>query len=152
MPANKGGQPRKIKSPDDMLKAWEDYKKKCDSHTTVNTEFSAKESRFVTQKVNRPLTYTLDGFYIDLGITKQTFHLTYADDEKYSDVVSHIREECRFNQRQRFEDGTLDTRLAGLWLGKYVDDYKMPAQQQDKGEIQEVLNEVKQSLSKLFGE
>ena len=45
--------------------------------------------------------------------------MQYKEDEDYSEVIAQIEIDCKNNVRGRFEDGTLNTRLAGIWLGRY---------------------------------
>ena len=49
---------RKIDSPADMARQWEEYKNYCDNYSDTRTEFSQKESRFVAEKVKKKITYT----------------------------------------------------------------------------------------------
>ena len=53
------GRPRKIKSPEQMEQLWEEYKAYCNSVEVNETQFSGKESRFVTGKVKKAITYTI---------------------------------------------------------------------------------------------
>ena len=102
---------------------WIEYKQKCNEKTSSRTEFSQKESVFVTGKVKGYVTYTIEGFCVFLGLSRQSFYSHYRDDEKYHDIVTRMKEECEVDAREKFEMGMIPTKLAGIWMSKY-DDYK----------------------------
>lgn len=102
---------------------WEEYKLLCDKKTLIATEFSQKTSSFVTDVKKVYVTYTIEGFCVWLKMIRSTFYSTYAEDPKYSDIVTRIKEECELDARQKFETGAINSKLAGLWMSRY-DDYK----------------------------
>ena len=116
MPA---GRPRKIRSVSQMEQLWEEYKKKCDNNTTTLTEFSSKNSEFISSKVTKPISYTIEGFCVFIGVLRSAFYDTYAKDPKYSDIVSRMREECEYDVRSKFESGTIPPQLSALWMSKF---------------------------------
>ena len=114
------GKPRKIKSPAMMERLWEEYKDYCDNQLLVPvTEFNQRSGEFVSDKIHKRITYTIEGFCVFIGMLRQVFYATYARDERYCDIVSRIREECEFDARSKFESGTIPHQLAALWMSKY---------------------------------
>ena len=113
------GRPRKIKSVKALEEAWEEYKDKCDNKKVVAHEFSAKNSEFVTDVLRRSITYTIEGFCVFIGLARSKFYETYAEDERYRDTVTRMREECEVDARTKFETGQIPTQLAGLWMSNY---------------------------------
>lgn len=118
------GRPRKF-TPDEIEKRWEKYKAKCDNNvkkrqvTTTTTDADGKKVKETTvSDVLAPLTYTIDGFCLFLPLSRRLW-ADYREDEDYADICERIEDECKDNVRGRFEDGTLNTRLAGIWLGRY---------------------------------
>jgi len=113
------GRPRRIKSVKQLSEAWERYKQVCDGKTAAVSDFSAKNSEFVTSELPRPITYTIEGFCVWMGISRSKFYETYAEDKDFGDTVTRIREECEVDARTKFETGQIPTQLAGLWMSKY---------------------------------
>lgn len=118
------GRPRKF-TPDEIEKRWEKYKAKCDGNikkrqvTTTTTDADGKKVKETTvSNVLAPLTYTIDGFCLFLPLSRRLW-ADYREDEDYRDICERIEDECKDNARARFEDGTLNTKLAGIWLGRY---------------------------------
>lgn len=110
---------RKISSAKAMREAWEQYKKLCDTKTVNVTAFSAKQGEFISKDVPHPITYTIKGFCRHIGITEQAFYDTYAKDMKLESVIARMREDCELDAREKFENGTLNPKLAGLWMSNY---------------------------------
>lgn len=102
-----------------MWKKWVEYKDYCDNKTVVRTEFSQKTSEFVTAVIPSPVTYTIKGFCLWIGMTETNFYLTYDKDEKFKLVITRMKEECEVDARQKFENNTINSRLAGLWMSHY---------------------------------
>lgn len=117
--AYRGGQPRKIKSPEHMAELWEEYKKYCNSQTTVKTEFSTREGRFIEGIVKTPITATIEGFCVYIGINRKNFYETYDNLEEYRYIVSCIRAESEQDVREKFEREVIPSKLAGLWMSRY---------------------------------
>ena len=117
--AYRGGQPRKIKSPEEMEKLWEEYKAYCDSYTTTKTEFSAKEGRFIEGIDKTPITATIEGFCVYIKLARSKFYENYADNEQYRDIVTHMKFESEQDVRSKFETETIPSKLAGLWMSRY---------------------------------
>lgn len=113
------GRPRKFRTVKALEEAWEAYKAACDSHMVLTHEFSAKNSEFVSKELRRKVTYTIEGFCVFAGIARQDFYATYADDEKFSDIVTRMREECEVDARMKFELGIIPSQLAGLWMSRH---------------------------------
>ena len=113
------GRPRKIKSAKALAQAWEEYKEFCDNQTVLTHEFNAKHGEFVSAKLTRAITYTIEGFCMWCGLSRSAFYSTYGEDEKYSDMVTRMREECEVDARRKFELSMIPSQLAGLWMSKH---------------------------------
>lgn len=110
---------RKIESPEQMEQLWEKYKDYCDNYQVTQTEFSGKESRFVEGTVKKPITYTIEGFCVYIGLARSKFYETYAESEEYRDIVTRMRDESEADVRNKFETGTIPTQLSALWMSKF---------------------------------
>ena len=110
---------RKISSPEQMEQLWEQYKEYCDNYQVTQTEFSGRESRFVAGTVKRPITYTIEGFCVYIGLARSKFYETYAESEEYRDIVTRMRDESEADVRKKFETGTIPTQLSALWMSKF---------------------------------
>ena len=113
------GRPRKIKSVKALEEAWQEYKLRCDNRAVLTHEFSAKNSEFVSKHLKRKITYTIEGFCVFIGLARSRFYETYAEDERYRDMVTRMREECEVDARTKFETGEIPSQLAGLWMSHY---------------------------------
>ena len=113
------GRPLKIKTPEEMEQLWEKYKADCDNQEVLTHDFSSKNSEFVSAKLKRSITYTIEGFCVFVGISRQAFYGHYAEMKKYVDIVTRIREECEVDARKKFELQVIPSQLAGLWMSKY---------------------------------
>ena len=112
-------RPRKFRSPKALETKWEEYKNKCNNRVVLTHDFSSKNSEFVSAELRRSVTYTVEGFCVFLGISRQAFYDTYTEDERFLDIVTRIREECEIDAREKFELGVIPSQLAGLWMSKY---------------------------------
>ena len=110
---------KKINSPKAMKDAWEQYKEKCDSDKVTKTEFSQKLGEFVTAVIPSPTTYTVEGFCDFVDMTRQNFYSTYGNNKKFDMVIARMKEECEVDARRKFENGTLPSKLAGLWMSRH---------------------------------
>lgn len=113
------GRPLKIKTPEEMEQLWEEYKADCDNQEVLTHDFSSKNSEFVSAKLKRSITYTIEGFCVFVGIPRSLFYDTYSMKKRYSDIVTRIREECEVDARKKFELQVIPSQLAGLWMSKY---------------------------------
>ena len=113
------GAPRKIKSPAEMARLWEEFKNRCDNYGGTITEFSQRQGQFISADVRKKITYTVEGFCVFLGLTRAAFYANYADNPAYVDIVSRMREECEMDARAKFESGTIPHQLAALWMSKH---------------------------------
>lgn len=111
------GRPRKFKTAKALSDAWEEYKTWCDSRPTMTHGFSSKNSQFVSKRLQRSVTYTIEGFCAHAGITRQSFYETYP--ARFPDTFTRMREECEVDSRMKFELGIIDSRLAPLWMSRY---------------------------------
>lgn len=126
---------KKINSAKAMEDAWEQYKMECDSKTVTRTEFSQRLSQFVTAVIPSPVTYTIKGFCIFVGMTEQNFYETYAKNKKFELVIARMKEECESDARQKFENGTINSRLAGLWMSNYGYSTKSESKEEIKNSV-----------------
>lgn len=113
------GRPLKIKTPEEMERLWEEYKADCDNQEVLTHDFSSKNSEFVSAKLKRSITYTIEGFCVFVGISRQAFYEYYSQRKRYVDIVTRIREECEVDARKKFELQVIPSQLAGLWMSKY---------------------------------
>lgn len=65
------------------------------------------------------MTYTIEGFCVYAGIARQAFYATYADNPKFCDMVTRMKEECEVDARSKFELGVIPSQLAGLWMSRH---------------------------------
>lgn len=117
MARKKGG--KIFKTPNDMDRAWQKYKLECDNAVVSTTTFSQKDGKYITACVPHPITYTMKGFALSSGMTENNFYETYRNDPEFGSVIACMKEECETDARRKFENGTIDSRLAGLWLSRY---------------------------------
>lgn len=113
------GRPRKIASVKALEEKWEEYKAYCDNQTVLTHEFSARNSEFISKELKRSITYTIEGFCVFIGISRQSFYDYYRDNEKFADMVTRMREECEIDARKKFELQVIPSQLAGLWMSHY---------------------------------
>ena len=91
----------------------------CNNQSVLTHEFSSKNSEFVSKQLKRSVTYTIEGFCVWAGIARSNFYETYAEDERFRDIVTRIKEECEVDARMKFELGVIDPKLAALWMSKH---------------------------------
>lgn len=113
------GRSRKIKSVKEMNDLWEAYKEECNSKSVLTHDFSSKNSEFVSKELKRSVTFTIEGFCVYIGLGRQNFYDTYAEDNKFHDTVTRMREECEIDARNKFELSVIPSQLAGLWMSNY---------------------------------
>lgn len=113
------GRKLKISSVKAMEELWEAYKADCDNQEVLTHDFSSKNSEFVSDTLKRSITYTIEGFCVFIGISRTAFYKYYADDKKYVDIVTRMKEECEVDARKKFELGIIPSQLAGLWMSKH---------------------------------
>ena len=125
--ATRGGN-RTIPGQEALWESYLTYKDNCNGRTVLKTAFSQKEGKFVTQEVPHPVTVTKKGFCAFLGMSEQNFYAVYAKDPEFELVIARIDLDCEIDAREKFENGTLDSRLAGLWMSHYGYTQKTDAQ------------------------
>ena len=140
------GRPRKFKTAKALSDAWEEYKAWCDSREVTAHAFSAKNSEFVSEKQRRKVTYTIEGFCVWAGLARRAFYDTYAEDERFSHIVTRMKEECQVNARMKFELGEIDTRLAPLWMSKHGYGIKAEATPPDQREDDPLTKSLKEEF------
>ena len=99
------GRPRKFKTVKQLEEAWEAYKTDCNNQMVLTHDFSSKNSEFVSKELKRSVTYTIEGFCVFAGISRAAFYERYADNERYADIVTRMKEECEVDARKKFEIG-----------------------------------------------
>lgn len=128
------GRPKKFKTAKALSNAWAEYKTWCDSRQALTHGFSAKNSEFVSRKLQRSVTYTIEGFCAHVGISRQSFYETYA--VQFPDTFTCMREECEVDSRMKFELGIIDSRLAPLWMSRHGYSVKAEPAPVDGGGVQ----------------
>lgn len=113
------GRKGKFKSAKELEEAWSGYKKDCNERYVLTHDFSSKNSEFVSAELKRSVTYTIEGFCAFSGISRAAFYEHYAENERYADTVTRMREECEVDAREKLELGVIPTQLAGLWMSRY---------------------------------
>ena len=113
------GRSRKIASAKKLEELWEEYKTKCNNKMVLTHDFSSKNSEFVSKELKRSVTYTIEGFCVFAGISRTAFYEHYANDERFVDIVTRMKEECEVDAREKFELQIIPSQLAGLWMSKY---------------------------------
>lgn len=113
------GRPPKISSARKMEKLWESYKEDCDNQMVLTHDFSSKNSEFVSKELRRCITYTIEGFCVFAGISRQSFYDYYAGKDEFLDIVTRMKEECEVDARKKFELSIIPSQLAPLWMSKY---------------------------------
>ena len=129
------GRPRKFKSVKKLEELWEEYKDYCDNQMVLTHSFSAKNSEYVSKKLERSITYTIEGFCVYVGISRSKFYADYANDERYGDTVKRMKEECEVDARKKFELGQIPTQLAGLWMSNYGYTTKETGKTEENNEV-----------------
>lgn len=110
---------RKIKTAADLEQLWNAYKKQCDENKAITHEFSQKLGEFVSVYLNKPITYTIEGFCAFVGISRDAFYSNYAAKDPWAGKVTRMRLDCEIDTRRKFETGNIPTQLAGLWMSRY---------------------------------
>lgn len=113
------GRTRKFKTVAELEAAWESYKAYCDNQMVLTHDFSSKNSELVSKELKRSVTYTIEGFCVYAGISRAAFYERYADNKRYADMVTRMREECEVDARMKFEIGAIPSQLAGLWMSRH---------------------------------
>ena len=108
---------RKYKTAAQLANAWRRYKKYCDEYTV--TRHTEEDGRARIVRVSSPITYTIDGFCVHEGITRQAFYRNYASVDPFCDVFEKMRAECEVDARVKFETGRIPSKLAPLWMSRY---------------------------------
>lgn len=113
------GRARKFRSTKALEEAWEEYKADCDNRMVLTHDFSSKNSEFVSKELKRSITYTIEGFCVFAKINRSAFYADYANNPKYQDMVTRMKEECEVDARTKFELQVIPSQLAGLWMSHY---------------------------------
>lgn len=113
------GRPRKITSVKQLNELWEEYKEYCNNQMVLTHDFSSKNSEFVSKELRKAVTYTIEGFCVFIGISRSAFYESYGNNDKFSDTVTRMKEECEVDARMKFELQMIPSQLAGLWMSNY---------------------------------
>lgn len=142
------GRPRKFNSVKALEELWEEYKDDCNNRTVLAHDFSSKNSEFVSAELKKSVTYTIEGFCVFSGISRAAFYERYANNEKYADTVTRIREECEIDAREKFELGVIPSQLAGLWMSNYgystKTDTAISGLEKEKSKLDDILKQVRE--------
>ena len=153
------GRPAVIQSPDELLNLWNEYKTYCDNKPATITEFSNRLGDFVTKTVIKPISYTIEGFAVFCGLSRQSFYDTYINPDSeinkrfnsaFADILSHVRDECIMDIKGKLEQGVIDSKLAGIMLGRYKDMFVLPSVAKDDV-LEQTLSKVQEVLDKMGG-
>lgn len=131
------GRPRKIGSPEEMAALWDAYTEFCDNHTKLQTVVI--DGGTIEHEIRAPLTYTIEGFCLFVPITQSAFNDTYRRDPDYKELIELIEEMTHIDARSKFEDGSLNPKLAALWMGRHKG-YSTKAETEFKGGVPVVLS------------
>lgn len=107
-----------------MYDAWLLYCGDCDNHVkTVRKHVLSGgddgEGEDNVYTVSAPLTHTIKGFCLRVGLTMSAFDSTYRDDPDYADVIELMEMDTEIDARSKFETDELNPKLAPLWMGRH---------------------------------
>lgn len=154
MPRHKTAQPHlyvarndrdKAYSAEEIGEAWELYKHKQDinvkvervKHSVIDAD-GIEHIETEKREILQPLTYTEESFLRFLPLSLSTWE-RYKKDEDYADVMADIANDIKANVRERFEDKSIDTRLAALWMSRYPE-YRTRQETEIKGGVPVVIS------------
>lgn len=149
------GRPRKIRSAKQLEDMWQAFKDQCDGQMVLTHDFSSKNSEFVSKELRRSITYTLEGFCVFAGISRAAFYKYYADDPRYVDIVTRMREECEVDARKKFELQMIPPQLAALWMSKHGYSTKLEQSAAGQSALEDFVQAtkpVKKDLEALYAE
>lgn len=131
-----------------MAEKWEEFKNACDTKVRVVTSVSKKTGEIVEASMPCPVTYTLKGFCLYVGITEQALNATYWSDPKFFELLSRMKMECEIDAREKFEQGYIDPKLAALWMGHFGYTTKAEAKvdtrlEDEKSKLDDILDQLK---------
>ncbi|MCI8420263.1 MAG: hypothetical protein HFF79_07150 [Oscillospiraceae bacterium] len=138
-------RPRRFKTAKALASAWEEYKAWCNDQRVLTHDFSSKNSEFVSARLKRSVTCTIEGFCVWVGMARSIFYETYAGDPKFSDIVTRMREECEVDARMKFELGVIDPKLAPLWMSRHGYSTKTEAVQDTVREDDPITRSLKEA-------
>jgi hypothetical protein len=110
---------RRIKTAAALWEKWCEFKEYCDNQDVLTHEFSNKHGEFVSATLSRSRSYTIEGFCSFLKMARSAFYANYANNDKFKDIVTLMREECENDVRGKFELGQIPPQLAHLWMSKF---------------------------------
>ena len=140
---------RKFKSVKQLEEMWAAYKANCDNRMVLTHDFSSKNSEFVSAKLQRSVTYTIEGFCVFAGISRAAFYQTYGQDSRYLDIVTRMKDECEVDAREKFELGMVPSQLAGLWMSKHGYSVKQDTDARDGPKQNNLFDAMKGSAAAL---
>ncbi|MEY8313233.1 terminase small subunit [Oscillospiraceae bacterium 42-9] len=117
------GRPHKYRTPAALSAAWQLYKDYCNNQIVSMQKFNKLNGEFTSGEISRCITYTIKGFCAWAGLSRSTFYGNYANNARFADTVTRVREECEVDARTKFELGLIPAHLAPLWMGSYKWDY-----------------------------
>lgn len=126
---------KKVNSPKQMMDSFMAFWEECNSKTVVRTEFCQRSGEFVSATIPAPVTVTKKAFAAYLGMTENNFYETYGKSKKFGSVIARITELCEIDAREKFENGTINSRLAGLWMSNYGYSTKTESKEEIKNSV-----------------
>ena len=76
-------RPRRFKTAKALASAWEEYKAWCNDQQVLTHDFSSKNSEFVSARLQRSVTCTVEGFCVWVGMARS------RSEEHTSELQSH---------------------------------------------------------------
>jgi len=123
----KHGKPKRIKTPARLMQLWEDYKTECrqtrteeeveETYTDLTTGNSTTTARMIKRRT--PVTPTWTGFAGFIGMSRNGLDQIYRTDPEFSETIQIILDEQEQIARRAFETGTLNAKLAPLWMSRH---------------------------------
>ena len=78
-----------------------------------------KNSEFVSKELKRKYNLHNRGILCVRWDFRASFYERYANDARFADIVTRMKEECEVDARAKFELGVIPSQLAGLWMSKH---------------------------------
>ena len=157
---------RRFSSVKALADCWAKYKADCDARCvstreSVTVESSAddedeeqkkpkKPSTLTTRRTrSAPVTYTILGFCNYAGISRMSWYELYEREEKYAEQVARMHAECEQDAREKFEQGLINAKLAGLWMSNYGYGNKVETTATNDAPKNNLVDAVRDSLAAL---
>lgn len=113
------------------------YSDRCLNHMKKQTIIDKETCMVTVVDVPAPRSPTIKGFCLYCGATPSAWYADYADNPAFAKTVEQITAACESEARGMFEDGSIPSNLAGLWMGGYG--YSTKQEQEIKGGVPVVI-------------